>query len=44
VAQAVLFLADPRSISIAGMSLDVDAGVTHLRVRAQGGAENVADR
>jgi NAD(P)-dependent dehydrogenase (short-subunit alcohol dehydrogenase family) len=44
VAQAVLFLADPRSISIAGMSLDVDAGVTHLRVRAQDGSQNVAHR
>ena len=44
VAQAVLFLADPRSVSIAGMSLDVDAGVTHLRVRAQDGSQNVAKR
>lgn len=36
VAAAVLYLANPRSVSIAGISLDVDAGVTHLRVRQKG--------
>ncbi|WP_353807565.1 SDR family NAD(P)-dependent oxidoreductase [Agromyces sp. SYSU T00194] len=36
VAAAVLYLADPRSVSLAGISLDVDAGVTHLRVRPKG--------
>ncbi|GLI27755.1 short-chain dehydrogenase [Agromyces rhizosphaerae] len=36
VAAAVLYLANPRSVSLAGMALDVDAGVTHLRVRPKG--------
>ncbi len=33
VADAILFLASPRSASITGTALDVDGGVTHLRVR-----------
>lgn len=33
VADAVLFLANPRSKSITGTALDVDGGITHLRPR-----------
>ncbi|GAA3634782.1 SDR family oxidoreductase [Microbacterium awajiense] len=35
VADAIVFLAGPSSRSIAGSALDVDGGVTHLRVRPQ---------
>jgi NAD(P)-dependent dehydrogenase (short-subunit alcohol dehydrogenase family) len=33
VADAILYLAHPRSGSTTGIALDVDGGVTHLRVR-----------
>ncbi len=37
VADAILYLASPRSGSTTGTALDVDGGVTHLRVRPLGG-------
>jgi NAD(P)-dependent dehydrogenase (short-subunit alcohol dehydrogenase family) len=36
VAHAILHLASPRSGSTTGTALDVDGGVTHLRLRARG--------
>jgi len=36
VATAILYLASPRSGSTTGTALDVDGGVTHLRVRPRG--------
>lgn len=35
VADAILYLANPRSSSTTGTALDVDGGVTHLRTRPQ---------
>ncbi|GAA1855404.1 SDR family NAD(P)-dependent oxidoreductase [Microbacterium koreense] len=35
VADAIVFLASPASRSVTGTALDVDGGVTHLRVRPQ---------
>lgn len=39
VAAAILYLADPASGSTTGTALDVDGGVTHLRVRPQQAGE-----
>lgn len=36
VADAILYLASPQSLSTTGSDLTVDGGVSHLRVRAQG--------
>lgn len=40
VAGAILYLADPRSASTTGTSLDVDGGVHNLRVRAPRGGQS----
>jgi NAD(P)-dependent dehydrogenase (short-subunit alcohol dehydrogenase family) len=44
VADAVAYLASPRSGSTTGTALEVDGGVTHLRVRAVQSAETGAGR
>ena len=36
VAAAIAYLASPRSVSTTGTALDVDGGVSHLRVRPAG--------